>query len=173
MSVDFNAEFENNRPDVALGRWPGLMEQLGPATEAVMAKWRQYWRPQSWSTEPNRVVTRFTDVTGPGGFAFTLSPVTARLYHCSRFDLFVYDQVHQEMLRKACFEIASLLHSCRAIYYAELVHTAFFDGGSLDESLAVLRREHGDPAAAISKISDQNESGCYYVDTFEDLAFDW
>src|SRR5512137_3135367 len=120
MSVDFNAEFENNRPDVAIEQWPSLMEQLGPATEAVMAKWRQFWRPQSWSTEPSRAGTRFTNVVGPGGFAFILSPVSVHMYHCSRFDRFVYDQVHQEMLRKACFEITSLLHSSRAIYYAEL-----------------------------------------------------
>lgn len=123
--------------------------------------------------EPSRIVTGFTKVWGPGGFAFTFSPVSAHMYHCSRFDSFVYDQAHQEMLRRACFEIASLLRSSRAVYYAELVGTAFFEGGDLNESLAFLRRNCGDPAPAISKIAEPGEPGCYYIDTFEDLAFDW
>ena len=169
MSVDFNAITEITLTDVPAGDWPRLMSRLRPAIDPVVERWQRYWQAQEWTVHAQGEPKGFVRIFGPGGFAIVLSPVAAQVYHCSKWDLFATDAEHQQMLRAACFEIARLLGSDRAIYMPELTPHSFFDGGQLQAIEADLRNSFGEPAQTIGEVGERFEPHSYYIDRFHDL----
>src|SRR5262245_43405039 len=168
MSIDFNAEMENNSPEkFNLKDLPGFMQTLGPATEALGAIWKDRWCERTWRAEPGRFHEGCIDVVGPGGYSLTLSNVSVEVYHCSKFSYFTHDAAHRDLLRRTCFEIATFFRSLRAVYFPEMTPSAF--PKDLSATIALLRENFGPPARTIQEIGERFEPGCYYVDDFADL----
>jgi hypothetical protein len=169
MSVDFNAIMDKTSKAVPVGEWPDLMCRLGPQTDAVIERWRKYWQPQEWTASVDSKRQGFVHIIGPGGFAITLSPVAAQVYHCSKWGLFVTDEGHQRMLRGACLEISRVLGSDRAIYMPELTPNSFLEGGRILEIESDLRATLDEPAPTIGEVGEWFEAHSYYIDRFDDL----
>lgn len=75
------------------------------------------------------------------------------------------------MLRRACFAIASMIDSPRAIYTHEMLPSGFEDGLDLDGMESKLRAAFGAPSPTFASLhaAENLGTGCWYIDDFADL----
>ena len=133
----------------------------------VIDKYRDFWRPKSWTIE-TAPVSGTPEILGPGGFAVSINPATIELYHMMPFTIFAGDPESRDALRHSCKLVAEMVGSARAIYTHELMP---HDGAGLDEIERGLRAEIGPPATSFEELRDAEYFGprAWYVDTFADL----
>lgn len=168
MSSDFIADFALGR-EFRGARW--LYEVLAKEPDGireVVAKYRARWRVHEW-----RIESDDSEIVGPGGFSLDLSACTLQLYHLLPFKHFASQDDERALLRRACFEIAALVGSPRAIYMHELLPDGFHEGLDLDQIEAKLRADFGSPSATFSDLAaaPEFEAGCWYIDDFADLRY--
>ena len=179
MSILFRALMSCSKGPPKPQDWPArIMCQVGPATGAIIEKWRHATCAEKWELNPpDPRYSRLVRVLGPGGFFLSISPVAIDLSHCSTWGKFLYDEEHRRELRAACVEFAQIFGSDRAIYLPELIGAGFHVCFDLDRMEIELKGTMGPPASSIDEIkrlskeagnTDLHDS-CYYIDHFEDL----
>jgi hypothetical protein len=171
VSLDFNAVF-------ALGPRFESAETLRAQLAAEPAglretveRYRSRWRVTAWTTQPCNLKPRWLEIAGPGGFALTLSPCAAHLYHAMRFSIFTGHAEERALLRRACLVICDLLASSHALLMSEMMPEGFFDGLTLAEMEALLRKQIGPPASTWDELHEAEPFGphSWYRDAFTDL----
>ena len=169
VSVDFVA-------DIALGHdfrgahWlRGVLATEPAGIREVVVRYRDRWRVHEWLVEES--ADQPASIVGPGGLVVRLSACTLQLYHLLRFSHFAAVADERELLRRACFVIASLVGSSRALYVHELLPDGFHAGLDLDQIEARLRADFGPPAATFAELAAGEDYGarCWYVDDFADF----
>lgn len=169
MSVDFNALF-------AIGRGYGgvawLRDELAREPRGireVVLRYRERWRVAEWFVEEPRPGVE--QIVGPGGFALSVSAQAVELYHLLPFNRFTGVDEERQLLRRACFAIASMIDSPRALYMHELLGAGFLDGLDLDEMESKLRATIGPPSDTFAALhaAENYDAGCWYIDDFADL----
>ena len=106
-----------------------------------------------------------------GNCILSVMPKRAELYVGTKWDCIWWHPEFRHLLRKACFDLAQMLGSEKAVYTPEVVHEK---GQTLDEVIDSIRQERGDPAPTFDALQDvemdlYSAKGCYYIDTFDDL----
>jgi hypothetical protein len=169
VSIDFNALF-------AIGRgyrgvvW--LCDELArepTGIREVVVRYRERWRVAEWLVEEPR--DGLERIFGPGGFALSVSARAVELYHVLRFSHFTGVDEERQLLRRACFVIASMVDSPCAIYLHEMLPNGFSEGLGLDEMESKLRATFGAPSDTFGALhaAEYYEAGCWYIDDFADL----
>jgi hypothetical protein len=132
-------------------------------------RYRERWRVSEWLVEAPR--DGLEHIVGPGGFALDLSARAVQLYHVIRFSEFTGSDEQRQLLRRACFSIASMIDSPRAFYMHELLPNGFNDGLDLDGMESKLRAAFGAPSATFAALhaAENFGTGCWYIDDFADL----
>jgi hypothetical protein len=167
MSTDFIALFDISL-DGATSEW--VLEKLSANTDfatELIERYRRQWQPQSWTIETSPA-TGEPEILAPGGFALSFAPSRLELYHMMPFGTFATDLWSREAMRRACFVVAKLVGSARAIYTHELMT---YGGGSLDNIEKRLLTQVGAPAITFEELSEADHFGprAWYVDSFADL----
>ena len=166
MSVDFNALFRIG-PSYHGVEW--LRDELArepSGIHEVVVRYRNRWRAAEWLVEESG-----SAIVGPGGFGLHISARAVELYHVIRFSHFTGVDEERQLLRRACFAIASMIASPRAIYMHELLPNGFNDGLDLDQMESKLRATFGPPSDTFAALhaAENFEAGCWYIDDFADL----
>jgi hypothetical protein len=173
VSVDFNAVFALGAGFESADRLRAQLAEEPPGLRETVEKYRSWWRPQEWTLQPARTEPpRWVGIVGPGGFALTISPCAASLYHLMPFfRVFTADAEARALLRRSCLVISELLGSPHALLMPELTPDGFFDGLSLGEMEATLREKIGPPASTLEELHEAEHfgPGSWYVDNFSDL----
>jgi hypothetical protein len=176
MGIYFNGLFAIKLPLAPPTELIHRFELIGAPMDGIVERWRQFWQPQAWAMRAHDPPKdpQLIDIVGPGGFWISISPAAAQIYHCSKWTLFLWDRVHREALRRACFEIARILGSERAVYLPELTDSGFHEMKSLDQMEQRLVSQFGPPAPSIDAIAEAESPdywfpNCYYIDLFPDM----
>ena len=169
MSIDFNALFANGRSHLGVAWLRDELAREPPGIREVVVRYRERWRVEEWLVEESR--HGLEHIVGPGGFSLRISTRAVELYHPIRFSHFTGVEEERQLLRRACFAIASMLDSPRAIYMHELLPNGFNDGLGLDEMESKLRDSFGAPSDTFAALhtAENYEAGCWYIDDFADL----
>lgn len=106
-----------------------------------------------------------------GNCVLSVMPKRARLFVGCKWDCIWWYPEFRHLLRGACFDLAGMFGSDKAVYTPEVVPV---EGNTLDEVIDSIRQERGDPAPAFDALQDvemdlYSAKGCYYIDTFDDL----
>jgi hypothetical protein len=169
VSLDLNAVFAIG-PGYRGVAW--LRDELArepPGVRDVVVRYRERWRVEEWLVEGPRHGSEH--IVGPGGFAVHISARAVELYHLIRFSDFTGSVEERQILRRACFTIASMIDSPRAIYMHELLPNGFEDGLDLDGMESELRATFGAPSTTFAALhaAENFGTGCWYIDDFADL----
>jgi hypothetical protein len=135
----------------------------------VVARFRELWSVTEWLIEePCHGLDR---IVGPGGFALDISARAVELYHLIPFNQFTAHDEERHILRRACFAIATMLESPRAIYMHELLPNGFGDGLDFDGIESNLRASFGGPSTTFVALhaAENFGTGCWFLDDFADL----
>lgn len=132
----------------------------------LVRRYGSHWTPKVWAIEAHASGT--PGVYGPGGFAITFKPRTLSVWHMMKFGAFAGSPTGRHAFRRACFDLAKLVGSSRAIFAQEMMP---WSGEGLDQIEAGFRSQIGAPAASFEELlaADQYGSGAWYIDNFDDL----
>jgi hypothetical protein len=169
MSVDFSALFALGRGYRGVAWLRDELAREPPGIRDVVVHYRDRWRVEEWLVgEPEPGCEH---LVGPGGFALSISRRAVELYHLIPFSVFTGVDEERQLLRRACFAIASMIDSPRALYMHELLPAGFHDGLDLDEMESALRASFGPPSNTFAALHDAENygAGCWYIDDFADL----
>src|SRR5258708_1765154 len=119
MSIDFNALFALGNSYRGAEWLRGELAAEPPGIREAVARFRNLWRPKEWTASVGEREGG-TNIVGPGGFFLEVSTNSAWLYHAIPWARFTRNEDERGILRRACFEIASLLGSPRVFYLHEL-----------------------------------------------------
>jgi hypothetical protein len=171
VSVFFCAEFDVSPGFEGAERLRDCLAAEPPFIRAIVDKYRPRWRATAWSLEACRSAPAFPRIIGPGGFSLKLSPRVVSLSHVMPFSVFANDENERSLLRRGCYQIATILGSSRALLMPELTPTGFFEGLDLPAIEANLRTEIGPPAATWSEVAraDPFEPHSWHIDSFGDF----
>lgn len=169
MSIDFNALFAIGRGYRGVAWLRDELAREPSGIREVVVRYRERWRVEEWLVEEPR--HGLEHIVGPGGFSLDISAQAVELYHLIRFSHFTGVDEERQLLRGACFAIASMIDSPRAIYMHEMLPTGFDDGLGLDEMESKLRASFGTPSDTFAALhaAVNYEAGCWYIDDFADL----
>jgi hypothetical protein len=107
VSIDFNAQFAIGRGFRGVAWLCAELAQEPPGIRETVARYRERWLPRNWLVEEPRHGTE--RIVGPGGFALSISGHAVSLYHVIRFSQFTGVEDERQLLRSACFAIASMI----------------------------------------------------------------
>lgn len=108
----------------------------------------------------------------PGGSCIlSIMPKRAELSVATKWYCIWSYPEFRRLLREACFDLARMLGSDKAVYTPEVVPVV---GDTLDEVIDSIRQQRGDPAPTFDALQDvemdlYSAKGCYFIDTFDDL----
>ena len=162
---------------VALGsRYAGvdwLLDELArdlPGFREAAARWADYSYSKFWQREDGGPAG--PNLVGPGTFSLYISPSAIEVHHILRFERFTGIAEERDFLRRACYELAKLVGSSRALYLHELLPTGFHDGLDLPAIEADLHHRFGAPSPTWEQLhaADEYGPGCWYVDEFADFT---
>lgn len=167
MSTDFIALFDLSSADITL-EW--LKEQLVAEPQFgrwIVERYRNKWLVKDWEIQESEITG--STLFGPGGFAIRLEPQTMDVYHMMRFNTFTGDTLFRLELRNACFQLARMVESDRAIYTHELMP---YRSGGLVQIEKRLRDEIGPPANNFEELHAAEYYGprAWYIEDFRDLV---
>jgi hypothetical protein len=166
MSLDTEAlldlSTEGASPESLL-QW--LLAHPAFASELV-GEYGHHWTPEAWAIDANP--SGSPCVIGPGGFAISFTPRTLRVWHMMPFSTFAGAPAQRHAFRRACFDLAKVVGSSRAIFTHEMMPTP---GEGLDQIEAGLRSQIGTAAASFEELlaAEPYSRGAWYVDNFDDL----
>ncbi len=166
MSLDIQALLdiskEGTSPESLL-QW--LQAQPAFASELI-DHYGSHWTPKAWAIEVES--STGLCLSGPGGFAIHFKPRTLSVWHMMRFSAFAGVPEARHAFRRACFELADVVGSSRAIFTHEMMPTS---GEGLDQIEAGLRSQIGAPAANFEQLlsAEPYGPGAWYIDKFDDL----
>lgn len=140
-----------------------------PGIREVVVRYGERWRVKEWLVEEWGHGSRH--IVGPGGFALDISARVVELYHLIRFSQFAGDDEERRLLRRACFAIASMVDSPRAIYMKELLPSGFGDGFDFDGIESNMRAAFGAPSPTFVALhaAENLGTGSWFLDDFADL----
>jgi hypothetical protein len=169
VSVDFNALFAIGRSFLGVAWLRDELAREPSGIREVVVRYRERWRVAEWLVEEPR--DGLEHIVGPGGFSLDISARAVELYHLIRFSHFTGVDEERQLLRRACFAIASMVDSPRAIYMHEMLPNGFNEGLGLDEMESKLRATFGAPSDTFAALhaAENYEAGCWYIDDFADL----
>lgn len=169
MSIDFNALFAIGRGHRGVAWLRDEIAREPPGIREVVVRYRERWRVREWLVEEPSLGAEH--IVGPGGFSLRISARAVELYHVIRFSHFTGVDEERQRLRRACFTIASMIDSPRAIYTHEMLPNGFNEGLGLDEMGSKFRATFGAPSATFAALhaAENFEAGCWYIDDFADL----
>lgn len=167
MSTDFIALFDASSPEITL-EW--LREKLiaNPQfAHGIIEYFRDKWRVKNWEIEISQVTG--AALLGPGGFVIRLEPLTMSVYQMTPFNVFSGDELWRSEIRNACFDLAEMVGSKRAIYTHELMPCG---AGGLVQIENGLRETIGPPAATFEELHTAEYFGprAWYIDEFDHLV---
>lgn len=167
MSTNFIALFDVSSPEITLAWLKGKLIADPQFGSRIIERYRDYWLVKDWEIEESDVTG--SALFGPGGFAIHLEERTIDLFHMMRFNTFTGDELFRSELRNACFQLARLVGSARAIYTHELMP---YGSGGLVQIEKRLREDIGPPAATFDELHTAEYYGprAWYIDEFEDLV---
>ncbi|HEX5063699.1 MAG TPA: hypothetical protein VFV99_30180 [Kofleriaceae bacterium] len=168
MSIDFNALFGIGSSYCGADWLRGALAAEPPGVREAVARFRHLWTPEEWTAGER---DGSTSIVGPGGFSLDIYTSTASLYHVIPWARFTRKDDERGILRRACFEIASLLDLPRALYLHELLPIGPVNNLDLQELETQLRASFGAPSSTFEALANAGEfsAGCWYVDDFADL----
>jgi len=202
MGVDFVAlmahhlmpdELELFPKHVDAGQFPTLRTIMADSTShhSNAKNW-----PKTWFWEISKPATTLQDeliresfvgLASRGGFRYTFNRTLCKIYHVTRWKVFLCDPAVQDMLRRMCYELSEFLRCDRAIYIPDSswppsgAQDFVYDGKSIDDVETWLVAECGQPAGALGdiyvekqaildgKAYDVWEGNGYFIDSFSDL----
>ena len=169
MSVDFNAVFAIGPGYRGVAWLRDALVREPPGIREVVVRYRERWRVKEWLVEEPRHGTE--NIVGPGGFSLHISARAVALYHLIRFSQFTGADEERRVLRRACFAIASMVDSPRAIYMHELLPSGFEDGLDFDGIESNIRAAFGAPSPTFVALhaAENFGTGCWFLDDFEDF----
>jgi hypothetical protein len=169
VSIDFNALFAIGRGYRGVAWLRDELAREPAGIREVVVRYRERWRVAEWRVEEAR--DGLEHIVGPGGFSLDVSARAVELYHLIRFSHFTGVDEERQLLRRACFAIASMIDSPRAIYMHELLPSGFNDGLDLDGMESKLRAAFGAPSHTFAALhaAENFGTGCWYIDDFADL----
>lgn len=169
MSIDFNALFAIGRGYRGVAWLRDGLAREPPGIREVVVRYRKRWLATEWQVEEPRHGCEH--IVGPGGFALSIYARAVELYHLIPFSHFTGVEEERQLLRRACFAIASMIDSPRAIYTHELLPHGFDEGLDLDETESKLRATFGPPSDTFAALhaAENFGAGCWYIDDFADL----
>jgi hypothetical protein len=138
--------------------------EANPTFASELAEfWGDRWLPKAWEIDVPGLHLR-----GPGGFYIRFESRTLLVGHCMHFFTFARAPEQRHAFRRACFGLAGVVGSSRAIFTHEMMLTP---EEGLDGNEARLRLEFGTPAASFEQLStaEPYARGAWYIDDFDDL----
>jgi hypothetical protein len=167
MSTDFIALFDITSDAVTP---ESLLANLSADTSfaaEIIERYRDHWQPKAWTIETSPA-TGEPEILAPGGFALRFASRTLDLYHMMPFGMFTGDVWSREAMRRACYVVAQLVGSPRAIYTHELMP---YGSDGLDNIEKTLLTQIGPPAGTFEELREADYFGprAWYVDSFADL----
>ncbi|HEX5503632.1 MAG TPA: hypothetical protein VFW96_13495 [Thermomicrobiales bacterium] len=112
---------------------------------------------------------------GPAGVWLTIEPRVCAVGCGVGWALFLSDRRVRGAVRRACYELAQLLGSPRAVYLTDDEYDALLAadptgaGYTFDRIVAWLHERHGPPVLAGEAPYLESETSGYIMDTFEDF----
>jgi hypothetical protein len=166
-----------------------IMDSIAHHTNAVNWPKSCLWNLNQPATTLRDELVResFVELSSPGGFRYAFNRSLCKIYHVTRWQIFLCDPTTQNMLRQMCFELSQFFRCNRAIYIPDSnwrpsgAVDFVYDSASIDDVEAWLFAECGQPAHALGdiyvkkqtildgKLYDKWEGNGYFIDTFAGL----